>query len=175
MEAVKNNAFKLRPMHIIALAVLAIALVVIYMSVSSGAQVVANGDNVSVYYTGAFTNGTVFDSNMGGQPLQFTVGGGGMIEGFNNAVIGMTLNETKNVTIPVNEAYGEVNPALIVHAPASEFGNITVSAGNVVVTGSGQRGLITAVNATTVTIDFNPALAGKTLMFEIKVVGIKKK
>ena len=67
----------------------------------------ANGDTVDVFYTGTFTNGTVFDSNVGGQPLQFTVGSGQVIPGFDQAVLGMKLKESKTVTIPANDAYGQ--------------------------------------------------------------------
>lgn len=173
----KKSAIK--PMYIVAIVVVIVAAIaaVYLLTNNSGAQVVATGDTVKVYYTGKLTNGTVFDSNVGQEPLNFTVGAGEVIPGFENAVIGMKINETKNVTIPVNEAYGPVNPDLIVKVPLSSFGNQSVQVGMYVTqTSDGQQyqGVVTAVNSTNATVNFNSPLAGQTLLFEIKVVGITK-
>ena len=160
-----------------AIMIIAVVLAAVYLySVNASTPVVASGDVVEVYYTGMFQNGTVFDSNVGQQPLTFTVGSGQMITGFNDAVIGMALNETKNVTLTPGEAYGYTNSNLIVSVPLSAFGNQTVSVGIPVskVSGGQQfRGIVTAMNSTNVIINFNSPLAGKTLLFTIKVVGIK--
>ena len=137
------------------------------------AQVVAIGDNVSVYYTGAFTNGTVFSSNFGGQPLNFTVGAGQLIPGFDQGVIGMKVGENKTLTLPPAEAYGEVNASLFVSFPINAFGNSTPFVGRQVSDGR-STGIVTAVNATNATIDFNPPLAGDTLIFKVEVVKIWK-
>ena len=151
------------------------AIIYIYMTNNNSAQsAVAVGDNVSVYYTGKFTNGTIFSSNFGAQPLNFTVGSGQLITGFNNAVIGMKLNEIKNVTLTPSEAYGEVNQSRIVSIPKSVVGNRTISVGTTVSSGTGGQGVVTAINSTSITVDFNSPLAGKTLIFEIKVLSIKK-
>lgn len=163
----------------IAVALIIVILIVIYLATSNNnSPVVATGDNVSVYYTGTLTNGTVFDSNVGQDPLKFTVGSGEVIQGFDQAVIGMKLNETKNITIPANDAYGPVNPNLIVKVPISEFGNQSVHVGETVSQQSsdGQQvpGVITALNSTTATVDFNSPLAGQTLIFSIKVVAIQE-
>jgi peptidylprolyl isomerase len=177
------------------IAVLAVAVVsaVLYMDFghsakalaplvpSAGASVVAPGDTVQVYYTGTFTNGTVFGSNVGKQPLVFIDGANQLIEGFDQGVVGMGLNETKTITVPADEGYGEVNPNLIIQVPISEFknqtNNRTISVGMNVTTensnGQQLQGIIKSVNATTVTVDFNPPLAGQTLIFSIKVVGIQ--
>lgn len=167
-------------MYILIAVIVVIVLVgVVYVVTnSSAAAVVAPGDNVSVYYTGTYTNGTVFDSNVGKEPFTFTVGANEVIPGFDQAVVGMSLNEEKNVTIPANQAYGEVNPNLIVKVPLSQFGNHTVTAGmNISENQNGQifEGVVTAVNSTTATVDFNPKLAGQTLIFNIKVISINKK
>ena len=140
---------------------------------------VQSGDDVEVYYTGKFTNGTVFDTNVNnGRPtLNFTAGASQVIPGFDNAVIGMKLNETKTVTIPANDAYGPVNTKLIISVPLSKFGNQTVKVGmQFTQTTAGKQavGTITQVNSTNATIDFNPPLAGQTLVFTITVVGIHK-
>ena len=158
-------------------AIIAIILIgLIYVTISGASTpTVANGDTVKVYYTGTFTNGTVFDSNVGQQPLEFKVGAGQVIEGFDQAVIGMKLNETKTVTVPANQAYGEVQQDLIITVPKTEFGNQSIEVGMTVTQESSQgpvQGRVTAVNATNVTLDFNPLLAGQTLIFKITVAAI---
>jgi FKBP-type peptidyl-prolyl cis-trans isomerase 2 len=167
----------MKSVHAVA-AVFAIVVVIAaaYLVVSvPAAFVVSTGDNVSVYYTGSFTNGTVFNSNVGQpQPFTFTVGANQVIPGFDQAVIGMKLNQTKNVTIPVDEAYGPVNQSLILHVPLSDFGNKTVTVGTIVTNTYGYQGEVIAVNATNATVNFNPPLAGKTLVFSIRVVKISK-
>ncbi len=140
--------------------------------------VVAVGDNVSVYYTGTFPNGTIFDSNVGRQPLQFTAGSRQLIRGFDQAVVGMKLDQTKNITLTPDQAYGQYNASLIVSIPRSTFKNQTPTLGMTVVQVSGnlqRRGLIILLNATNVTVNFNPPLAGQTLIFQIKVVQIQKR
>ena len=77
----------------------AVLIIVIYLE-ASNPPVVAKGDNISVYYTGRLVNGTVFDTNVGKEPLNFTVGAGQMIVGFDQGVIGMKLNQNKTITIP---------------------------------------------------------------------------
>lgn len=169
---------KIKPLYILAVIVVLAVLVAGYFVISSSAvPVVAAGDTVKVNYVGTFTNGTVFDSSTGKQPLEFTVGAGQVIKGFDQAVVGMKLNQEKTVTLPVNEAYGPVNPALIMEVPLSNFGNQTVQKGMQVTDDVNQeqlQGVVTSVNATTATLDFNPALAGQTLIFNITVVGIQK-
>ena len=164
-----------KPVNIL-IAVVMVLLIfgVIYLASNNTPQVVAAGDNISVYYTGTLTNGTVFDSNVGKSPLNFTVGSGQLIAGFDNAVIGMKLNETKTVTLLPSEAYGEVNQSLIVQVSRYTFGNKSINVGMAVQTTNGQRGVITAISGKNVTVDFNPPLAGQTLIFTIKVVKIKK-
>lgn len=146
-----------------------------YLVVAQSSPVVKAGDTIQVYYTGKLTNGTVFDSNVGGQPLEFTVGAGQMIKGFDSGVLGMKLNQTRNITVPVNEAYGPVNPALVVKVPRDEFNN-TVYVGMRVEgrTNAGQteEGVITALNTTIATVNLNSPLAGQTLLFQIRVISI---
>lgn len=180
-DIMQFNALLVKPVYIVLIiALIIIVAAVVYFTLGSGiasGPVVAAGDNISVYYTGTFTNGTIFDTNVGKQPLQFTAGTGEVISGFDDAVIGMRLNESKTVTIPPNQAYGTINPNLIVQVPLSSFGNNTVSVGMAVTqTSNGQQfqGTITAISANTATVDFNPPLAGKTLIFNITVVGITK-
>ncbi|VVB77301.1 FKBP-type peptidyl-prolyl cis-trans isomerase [uncultured archaeon] len=166
------------PLYLMAATAVVIGLLaVIYLEAAAAfVPVVVAGDTVSVYYTGTFVNGTQFDSNVGKQPLQFTVGANQMIAGFDSGVLGMKLNESRSLTIPANEAYGDANPALIVPLPLSVFANQTVEKGmHVSSSANGQTfsGTVTAVNETTATVDFNSPLAGKTLMFDVKVVAIQ--
>lgn len=177
METEKTKESRLKPLHILAIVVIVAAVAgVAYLALgsSASAQAVAVGDNVSVYYTGSLSNGTVFDSDVGQQPLQFTVGSGHIIKGFDQAVVGMRLNQTKNVTIPADLAYGPVNQSMILQVPRSQFGNMSLSVGQGVSTSTGQQAIIKAFNNSTVTVDFNPPLAGQTLMFNIKVVAIHR-
>lgn len=170
-----KQASKLKPAYLLAvILVVAVALVVVYMATSSSAQVVAAGDNISVYYTGKLTNGTVFDSNVGKTPLIFKVGAGQLIPGFDQGVVGMKLNENKTLTLSPGEAYGEVNQSLIVTVPKAQLGNSILSVGMQVTTATGHQGVITAVTANNVTANFNPPLAGQTLIFEVQVVAIHK-
>lgn len=140
-------------------------------------QTVKAGDTVVVNYTGTFTNGTVFDStSLHGRPFNFTVGAGQVIPGFDQGVLGMVVGQTKTIIIPSNEAYGPVNPALIISAPLSAFAGQKVKVGESFsenVSGHVVYGVVTSVNATNATLDFNPPLAGKTLIFKITVLSIK--
>jgi FKBP-type peptidyl-prolyl cis-trans isomerase 2 len=187
METVAPKKNKLKPVYLLAIviAVAAVAgIVYIVMSGSGGSltifqgigapTVVQAGDNISVYYIGSYANGTVFNSNIGKQPLNFTVGAGQLIAGFENGVVGMGLNQTKNITVQPSQGYGFVNQSLIISVPRTDFGNQSLSLGLAFKISTGQQGIITAINATNVTVDFNPPLAGKTLMFQIRVVSIKK-
>lgn len=165
-----------RPIYAVAIVVVAAVVIgLMYVTTGSAAQTVAVGDNISVYYTGTFTNGTVFDTNVGKQPLNFTVGAGQLIQGFDQGVVGMKLNQNKTITLPANEAYGPVNPSLIITVSRKMFGNQSIQIGEVVTNSQGQQGRITMANATNVTVNLNSPLAGQTLVFQIKVVAIHKK
>jgi FKBP-type peptidyl-prolyl cis-trans isomerase 2 len=177
-ESKKSEGFKIRPLHIFAIIALVLIAGVFYMAINNAAApVVSAGDTINVSYTGTFANGTVFDTNVGKQPLQFTVGTGQLIKGFDEGVVGMHLNEEKTITIPANEAYGEVNPALFVQVPTNAFKNQTMQVGMIVgrtANGQQEQGVVSAVNASVVTVNFNPPLAGHTLIFTIKVLSIHK-
>ena len=135
-------------------------------------KVVKNGDNVEVFYTGTLDDGSVFDSNFGGEPLKFKVGSGEMISGFDKGVVGMKLGEEKSVHIPASEAYGERHEELVVDIPKENFGGAAVKAGMGVSSGDGRQGVVLAVGERSIKVDFNPQLAGKDLNFKIKVAKI---
>lgn len=71
------------------------------------------GDTIKVHYTGTLDNGTVFDSSIGREPLQFTIGQGKMIPGFDKGVVGLNLSESKTITIPADQAYGPYRADLV--------------------------------------------------------------
>lgn len=134
-------------------------------------------DNVKVHYTGKLTSGEVFDSSEGREPLAFTVGGGQMIKGFDQAVDGMELKEKKTVTIPAKEAYGEHRQELIQQIPKSnlpddmnpEIGQKLVATNDL---GHQTQVSVIEVTAEDITIDANHDLAGKDLVFDIELVEI---
>jgi len=133
-----------------------------------------SGDKVSVHYIGRLTDGTVFDSSVGKAPLDFVIDDGGMIKGFNDAVKGMKESETKSVTLPPSEAYGVSDPKKIVTFDSNVFDFFdSMQVGMVVVAQNGMRGTILEKNDNNAVIDFNPELAGKTLIFEITLVSIE--
>ncbi len=138
---------------------------------------VKNGDVVSVHYTGKLDDGTEFDSSIGGEPLQFTVGAGQMIPGFEQAVRGMKTGESKTVTIPSVEAYGPYQAGLVYVIDRAEFpADLEPQVGQrlpVSLTDGGQAIVtVTEVSDSTVTLDANHPLAGKDLTFEIQLVEI---
>jgi peptidylprolyl isomerase len=161
----------------IAVAIVAVAVIVAYLVLGSG-NVARAGDTVMVYYTGTLDNGTVFDSNVNGTPLSFTLGEGMVIPGFDEAVTGMAAGQTKTVTIPVDKAYGPYNPSLVQTVPRNLFpANTTLVPGEKLTHRSpdGTSRIVTVVNVTDtgVTVDANYPLAGQNLTFTIKVASIR--
>lgn len=138
---------------------------------------VKNGDKIKVHYTGKFEDGNVFDSSEGKEPLEFTVGEGIVVKGFDTAVLGMELGETKTVTIQPEEAYGAKSEEMIVEIPREEFGaDFTADLGEKLLIQLGDGNEIpveiTEINDKIVKLDANHPLAGKTLVFTINVVEV---
>lgn len=139
---------------------------------------VQTSDTVSVHYTGKFTDGQVFDSSENKEPLTFKVGEGMMIPGFEKAVMGMKVDETKTVTISHMEAYGESRPELIQSVERSMLPEEIKPVVGMELMASGDEGyqqvvVITEVTDTEIKVDYNHPLAGRDLVFDIKVVDIK--
>ena len=156
---------------------LAVILMIGVMITGCSAAVAKNGDTVRVNYTGKLADGTIFDSSAGREPLEFTVGAGQVIPGFDNAVLGMKVGEKKTVTIPVDEAYGPRRDEQIVEISREKLpSDMTPEVGQqLVMKQSDGREIvvvITKVSDETVTIDANHPLAGKDLTFEIELVKI---
>ncbi len=139
---------------------------------------VKKGDKVKVDYTGSLDDGTVFDSSeKHGQPLEFEVGAGKVIPGFENALVGMKKGEEKEVTLKPADAYGEPNPQLLKKIPKEQLPtDKEIKPGMMLGVGLPNGAKIPAkivdVNDKEVTIDLNHPLAGKTLHFKLKVVDI---
>lgn len=135
------------------------------------------GNTVRVHYRGTLDDGTEFDSSAGRDPLEFTLGGGQVIPGFENAIMGMSEGDTKTVTIPPDEAYGQANPGMVHEVPRSEIpANIPIHEGAMLsaADGQGNQMQLTVVEATdeTVKLDANHPLAGKALTFELTLDSI---
>ena len=137
-----------------------------------------NGDTVKVHYKGALEDGSVFDTSKGGEPLEFILGGGNMIAGFDKAVNGMQVGEIKTVTIPADEAYGphrddlvlvierdklpeDLKPGIGQQLEMSQPDGRTVTV------------VVTDVSEASITVDANHPMAGKDLTFEIELVAIE--
>jgi len=139
---------------------------------------VKKGDTIKVEYTGRLEDGTVFDtSDNHDEPLEFTVGDQKLIKGFDNAVVGMQEGEEKEVTIPPEEGYGNHNPELVRDLPRDIFPEDQEVQPGMVFMMALQDGRkipvrIAEVMDGQVKVDLNSPLAGKTLVFTIKIVEI---
>lgn len=140
-------------------------------------SVAKQGDVVHVHYTGKLDSGEVFDSSEGREPLAFTVGGGEVIAGFEVAVTGMQVGESKDVVIPVNEAYGERREELQQTIPRELMQLGTEPQAGMQVEMHREDGaviplLITNVDEASITVDANHPLAGEELHFNIQLAAI---
>jgi len=136
------------------------------------------GDTVNVHYTGKLEDGTVFDSSRDRHPLQFTLGKGQVITGFEQAVIGMSTGESRTVNIPMEQAYGSRRSDMIVTMDRSQLPadlNPRVGQRMELTQMDDQTILVTVTDITesSMTLDANHPLAGKTLTFDIELVGIR--
>lgn len=141
-------------------------------------SIAQKGNTVKVHYTGKLTDGTVFDSSHNRkEPIEFTIGQQSMIAGFEKAVEGMSVGDTKTTEIPANEAYGEKKEEMIVKVPKAEIpANINPEVGQQLAM-QGNNGqqipvTVTEVSDGGITLDANHPLAGKDLIFELELVQI---
>jgi FKBP-type peptidyl-prolyl cis-trans isomerase 2 len=138
---------------------------------------IKKGDKIKVDYTGTLDDGTVFDTSEGKQPIEFEVGKGMVIPGFDNAVVGMKKGEEKDVKLQAKDAYGERNDQLLKKVPKEQLPQGPEPKVGMMVglsTPQGQQipAKITEVTDKEITIDLNHPLAGKALNFKIKVVEV---
>ncbi|MFO7963696.1 MAG: peptidylprolyl isomerase [Desulfobacterales bacterium] len=140
---------------------------------------VANEAYVSVEYTGTLENGEVFDSSSGRPPLEVKMGAGQVIKGFEEALMGMTINEKKKITIEPEDAYGQRDDSLLHDFPRSNVPpEVDPKKGQIVglQTPDGQQvpAQVISVDEEKVILDLNHPLAGQALTFDIEVVGISE-
>ncbi len=138
---------------------------------------VKSGDTVKVHYTGKLTNGEQFDSSAGREPLEFTVGSGQMIKGFDAAMPGMTVGEKKTINIPALDAYGEKDPAAIIEFPKQNVPEDMKLEVGMQLTLSNQQGqpfpvVVAGIKDDVIVLDANHFLAGEELVFDIELVEI---
>ena len=136
-----------------------------------------SGDTVRIHYTGRLTDGTQFDSSLGREPLEFTLGSHDIIPGLEREVLGMSVGEKNTVTIASEDAYGARNPAAVREIPRNSIPpEIEVEVGGRLqaVSEDGQPLMLTVVATSreTVTLDANHPLAGEDLVFEVELVEI---
>ena len=140
-------------------------------------QQVKNGDKVKVHYHGKLTDGTTFDSSEGLEPLEFQVGKGDVIPGFDEGVTGMAVGDKKTVTIPAQEAYGPVQEEMIMEFPIDRFPPEMKPEVGMQLNLSDQNGeqfpvIVADVKEEVVILDANHPLAGKDLVFDLELVEI---
>ncbi|MFN5020051.1 MAG: peptidylprolyl isomerase [bacterium] len=138
---------------------------------------VKSGDVVRVHYTGTLEDGSQFDSSVGRAPLEFTVGAGQMIAGFDAGVVGMAVGEKKTILIDPDHGYGQKDPSAIIEFPSSNIPEgMTVEVG-MKLNLQNQYGqpvpvVVMEVKEEVIIMDANHFLAGKDLTFEVEIVEI---
>jgi peptidylprolyl isomerase len=135
------------------------------------------GDMVKVHYTGRFEDGSLFDSSKDRAPLQFTLGNGEMIPGFENAIIGMKIGDTKTAKIAANEAYGPYIDDMVMRIGKDKFpADMELKTGLMLKIrqpeGNAINVMVTDISDDEVVLDANHPLAGKDLEFDIELVHI---
>jgi peptidylprolyl isomerase len=135
------------------------------------------GKTVKIHYTGTLENGSQFDSSEGRDPLEFQLGSGQVIPGFDKAVEGMAVGESKTVSIAPEDAYGHRNEQAIQEVPKSALPADLVPVEGMMLQAQNQNQqpvqlTVTAVGDETITVDANHPLAGKTLNFKISLVEV---
>jgi len=139
--------------------------------------VIEAGSMVGIEYTLTLQEGTQVDSNVGGEVLRFEQGSGRIVPGLDKELTGMRVGEAKRVTVTPEEGYGQVDPAAFTEVPLSELPDDAREAGTALMTRDAQgrthRLRVHKIEGDKATLDFNHPLAGKTLIFEVKVLEIR--
>ncbi len=136
-----------------------------------------SGDSVKIHYTGTLDDGSEFDSSKGKEPLQFQLGSGQVIPGFDNAVDGMSVGDAKKVRLEPDDAYGEHHEQLVQTVPKTVLpDDLSIELGMQLQTqdpdGQIMNLTVTEIGDETITVDANHALAGQALTFDIELVEI---
>ncbi|AQS92994.1 peptidylprolyl isomerase [Polaribacter sp. BM10] len=140
---------------------------------------VKENNTVKVHYTGKLTDGQIFDTSEGKEPIEFTLGEGRLIPGFEKGLLNMKLNEKKTLNIAKEDAYGEVNAQLIQEVAKKDLPqDMEPQVGMGLVSkapdGSEMNLMVVEVKEDAIIIDGNHPLAGRDLVFDIEVVAIKE-
>lgn len=135
------------------------------------------GDSVKIHYSGTLDDGTPFDSSVGREPLEFELGSGQVIPGFDHAVEGMAIGEKKSVKIPPEQAYGPRHEQMIQEVPKSALPESLEPEEGMALRAQQPDGqvinlTVTAVGDDSITVDANHPLAGQSLNFDIELVAI---
>ena len=136
-----------------------------------------SGDTVRIHYTGTLDDGTEFDSSAGREPLEFTLGSGQVIPGFDDAVSGMTIGDKKSVRMEADQAYGERRDELVQEVPRSALPDEIKPEEGMALQSQSPEGhimnlVVTGVADESITVDANHPLAGHALSFDIELVAI---
>lgn len=139
--------------------------------------VAKKGDKVKVHYRGSLVDGDIFDSSEGHDPLEFTIGSGQVIVGFDQAVTGMEVGEKRSVLIPFQNAYGERKTEMVLAVPTNQVpADLDLEVGMDLEMGGADGELlkvhVVEITDDTVTLDANPPLAGEDLNFDLELVSI---
>jgi peptidylprolyl isomerase len=137
------------------------------------------GDTVKIHYTGTLTDGTQFDSSAGRDPLEFTLGSGQVIPGFDKAVEGMAVGDSKTINIAAQDAYGPRHEQMVQEVPKSALPENLEPTVGMSLQARGQDGnvinlTVTDVGDEAITVDGNHPLAGRDLNFDIELVAIAR-
>ena len=140
-------------------------------------QQVKSGDKIKVHYHGRLTSGETFDKSEGRDPLEFEVGSGMVIKGFDEGVTGMIIGEKKTINIPVNEAYGPKDPGMMIEMPKDRFPkDMEIEVGMPLAMNDGQGNqhqvVVEEIKNDVVILDANHPLAGQDLIFDLELVEI---
>ena len=138
---------------------------------------VKSGDKVKVHYHGKLTNGETFDSSAGRDPLEFEVGSGMVIKGFDDGVTGMNVGEKKTINIPVDQAYGPRNNDMLIEMPKDRFPqDMELEIGMPLMMSDGEghqhQVVVSEIKDDVVILDANHPLAGQELVFDLELVEI---
>ena len=136
-----------------------------------------DGNTVQIHYTGTLDSGDTFDSSVGQDPLEFTLGRGQVIAGFDSGVSGMKMGEKKTIRIPAEQAYGDYDDALVIQVSRDELPDMNYEVGMELAmqqaSGRSVPVIVLDVDDEWVAFDANHPLAGEALTFELELVSIK--
>jgi len=142
-------------------------------------QQAKEGNVVKVHYSGRLTDGTLFDSSEGREPLEFTLGAGQMIKGFDTGVLGMAIGEKKTLQISAEDAYGARDEEAIIEFPAENIPEDMKLEPGMQLTLRNQHGqpvpvIVLEVKEEVIIMDANHMLAGQDLVFDVELVSISE-